>query len=175
MLEEPNHLLVGDYSNGFDYKRIRWHIWTSDAFDLASIMVDESQTTGTTYLRIAGQSGNVYDYDEDVRQDDGMAYPSRVQFALMQLYPNYIHHFAALGLRIKGAGNLAINCTAQDEAKSTDFEPLTLSAAPGREYLKPLGYVSEKCSVKLSVTAANNYFHIHNVILYSQPLWQVSG
>ena len=173
--EEPNHLLVGDYSNGFDWKRIRWHIWMSDAFDFASIMVDESQTTGTTYLRVAGRSGNIYDYDEEVRQDDSNPIESKVQFALLYQFPNYIHHFAAVGLRIKGAGNLAINCTAEDETKSTDFEPLALEDAPGREYLKSLGYEAEKCSLKLSVTAANNYFRIHGMTLYSQPLWQVSG
>ena len=172
---EPSHLLVGDYSNGFDYKRIRWHIWASTAFNSASIMVDESQITGTTYLRIAGRSGNIYDYDENVRQDDETAYESRLQFALLYQFPNYIHHFAAVGLRIKGAGNLAISCTAEDETKLTNFEPLTLSAAPGREYLKSLGYESEKCSLTLSVTAANNYFKIHNMAIYSQPLWQVSG
>ena len=172
---EPSHLLVGDYSNGFDYKRIRWHIWESDAFNFSSIMVDESQTTGTTYLRIAGRSGNIYDYDEAIRQDDAMAIESRVQFALVYQFPNYIHHFAAVGLRIKGDGNLAINCTAEDGTKKTNFEPLTLEAAPGREYLKPLGYESEKCSLTLSVIAANNYFKIRSMTLYSQALWQVNG
>ena len=172
---EPTHLLVGDYSNGFDYKRIRWHIWTSDAFNFSSIMVDESQVTGTTYLRIAGQSGDVYDYDEDIRQDDGNAFESRVQFALLYQYPNYVHHFAAMGLRIKGAGDLTINCTAEDGTNSRDSESLTLSEAPGKEYLRILGYEAEKCSVKLGVTAADNYFKIHNMTLYSQPDRQVSG
>ena len=144
--DEPSHLLVGDYSNGFDWKRIRWHIWKSHAFDFASIMVDESRITGTTYLRAAGQSGNIYDYDEDVRQDEGVAIESIVQFALIYQFPNYIHHFAAVGLRIKGVGNLAISCSAEDGTKSTDdaniasIEPLLLSETPGREYMKTLGY-----------------------------------
>ena len=98
---EPNHLLVGDYSNGFDWKRIRWHIWKSNAFDYASIIVDESQTTGTTYLRIAGRSRNVYDYDENVRLDDQTSIRSRVQFALLyQLLILYIT-LPPLGLELK--------------------------------------------------------------------------
>ena len=172
---EPSHLLVGDYSNGFDYKRIRWHIWQSDAFNFSSIMVDESQTTGTTYLRIAGQTGNICDYDEDIRRDDTTAIESRVQFALLYQYPGHIHHFAAMGLRVKGIGNMSINCSGEDGSNSRDSEPIVLSETPNREYLKPLGYVSERCSVELSVTATNNYFKVHDMTLYSQPVWQVSG
>jgi hypothetical protein len=167
----PSHIFVGDYADGLAADKIIWHKWAFTSVSPVSIVVDINSTTAATFLRVAGYTGNVYNYDITSYSDDSVAYESYVKFALVNLVENWIHHFAAVGLRIKGNGTLLITAYGLDAAVSASLNSLALASSPGREYIIPFNFSNEKCSIKIDLNTIDKHFELYTLNVYAQPFW----
>lgn len=166
----PNYLLVADYAKGLNNKDIRWHLW-SFPNNPKSILVDIDATTAKTFLRIAGESGNIYSITPATRQDDGTAINSYIKTSLFNKLKNYVHHLAAVGLRVSGVGTLNITAYGLDDVNSATIPALTLATSPGREYLQKTNFQNEQIMVKVGCNNGSEYFILREITLYIKELW----
>lgn len=167
----PNYIIVGDYENGLDFKGTKWHLWSFVDFSPSSIAIDLDFSTKKTVLKTTSLSGNIYSQEENRRNDNSAIIPSHVQFALLSEVPNAIHHVGALGFRVKGSGVLDINIYGQDNIDTQAIPGLTLSATPGKEYIRPATFQSEKASVKISMNELNEYFILKELVVYMNVIF----
>lgn len=169
----PSHIFVGDYSEGMDFRNIRWHIWGFDAtaFAPACIAVGINNITKKTYLRIGGYDGNVYNQTVGTLTDNGVAIDCYMQFALLFEEAGWVHHFAGIELRIVGAGSLQLSLRGEDATSVVNLNGLTLASAPGREYFRHSNYNNEKCSIKLRTSGATEWFNLKHLKLFTRPIW----
>lgn len=167
----PSHILIADYSGGLDWQNIVWHIWTFNEFVPVSMAVNIDFTTKEKILKVAGYSGHIYSQVVDQYNDDAVEYDSYIQFAMHYTQSNWIHHYAGIGLRIKGSGVLTTKVYSQDNATNIDGPNLTLSATPGKEFILPINFENEKASVKIKLDAINENFQLRAMRLYCQAVW----
>lgn len=168
----PSHIIVGDYSNGLDWQNIRWHLWSFASFAAASILVDIDSTTKKSVFKVAAYAGNIYKEVDDQRHDENVAISNYIQFALLYLTENWVHHVAGIGLRINGSGTLSISGYPLGLGSSTTLPSLSLNATSAQYFEIPtIIQDNEKCSIKISLNASGSYFKLREFILYSKPLW----
>lgn len=168
----PSILYVGDVGNGWGAESIRWWKWS---FPVAptSINIDVDNTTQATVFKYGAAAGNIYKLVSDQLYDAGTAIDAYIQTALLGPGEGMeVSAFVGLRLRAKGAGNLTITVSSYDGALSTSIPALTLAASPGVPIHRNFNYVAEKCSVKLRVSSAGEYFSLHDFILYATKLWE---
>lgn len=168
----PSHILVADYSKGLDYENIRWNIWNSAEFAVQSITVDLSNTTKKNSLKVAGRAGNIYDQIPAQYNDNGTAIDNYFVSALVYDEPNWIHHYAAIGLKMAGSGVLALTGYTLDYPTTSQIlTSLTLANNPNREYLIDVNITNEKACFKARLNSADKYFRCREYIFYAMPVW----
>jgi|SRR6187399_35342 len=168
---EPSHIIVCDYGNGITVNDVTWHLWTiSGNINPVSIGVWGSSLFGKTICRIGGVTG-IYNQEENNYNDNGNAYASIVQFAMLYTQSGWIHSFNALRLRAGGMGNMAVIATGLDNSPSINLPSMNLATGAGVERIFPFLLTNEKCSIKLRLTAYNNWFKIRKMELFGRPLW----
>lgn len=170
----PSSVMVGDYTEGMDYKNIRWHIWefNASAFAPRSMTVSINNTTKLTYLRLAGYAGNIYDQTVGELNDDNFAIQSFMQVGLQYIESSWVHHCAGIGLRVRGSGNLSLDLYDEDNNQlGSTLVTVTLAATPGREYFRHANVNNEKISVRIGTNAASKWFNLKQIILYLRPVW----
>ena len=168
---EPSHIIVCDYGNGITVNDVTWHLWTiSGNINPVSIGVWGSSLFGKTICRIGGVTG-IYNQEENNYNDNGNAYASIVQFAMLYTQSGWIHSFNALRLRAGGMGNMAVIATGLDNSPSINLPSMNLATGAGVERIFPFLLTNEKCSIKLRLTAWNNHFSIRKMELFGRPLW----
>ncbi len=165
----PSHVLYGDYSLGLNPTTIKWCLWS---FPVAMVSgVVDVETNGNTYLRVAGFSGNVYNLSGSLN-DDGTAIESYVKTAYLKLNNVDVHHFNELSLRVKGSGNLVITLYGLDDVNTKVLSDLPLSSAPGKLKHKWINFVNEAISIKLSVSAFNEWFNCAGLNVFGIEQWK---
>ena len=113
----------------------------------------------------------IYNQEENNYNDNGNAYASIVQFAMLYTQSGWIHSFNALRLRAGGMGNMAVIATGLDNSPSINLPSMNLATGAGVERIFPFLLTNEKCSIKLRLTAYNNWFKIRKMELFGRPLW----
>jgi hypothetical protein len=168
---EPTHVIVCNYENGLTADLVSWHLWTiSGNINPLSIGVWGSTLNGRTILRLGGPLG-IFQQEPNNYHDNGNAYASIVQFAMLYTQSGWIHAFNALRLRCGGSGNMAVIATGLDNSPSINLPSMNLASGAGVERIFPFLLTNEKCSIKLRLTAYNNWFKIRKVELFARPLW----
>ena len=168
---EPSHIIVCSYENGISVNDVSWHLWTiSGNINPVSIGVWGSSLYGKTIFRIGGVTG-IYQQEPDNYNDNGNAYASIVQFAMLYTQSGWIHSFNALRLRAGGSGNMAVIATGLDNSPSINLPSMNLATGAGVERIFPFLLTNEKCSIKLRLTAYNNWFKLRKMELFGRPLW----
>lgn len=162
----PNYIAVGEYENGLNFKSIKWHLWSFQDFSPSSIAIDIDFATKKSVLKVSSLSGNIYSQETDRKNDNLTSILSHVKFALLNQFPNAIHHVGALGFRIKGSGSLGIEIRGQEDIDLQTLPSLTLMATPGKEIIRQATFQSEKASVKLSLSSAEGYFKLKELNVY---------
>lgn len=167
----PNSIIVGDYENGFDTERIKWHLWSFQDFSPSSIGVDIDFTTKKKILKVSSLSGNLYEQEVGRKNDNGSFIPCYIRTAMVGAPDNAIHHFGGVGLRIKGTGNIKIELFGQDDIDYQLCGTLALQANPGREFFRLATFQSERASVKLSVANTGEWFSLRKINLYANEIF----
>lgn len=167
---EPNYIIVGNYENGITFDRIKWHLWSFADFSPSGIGIDRDANKKTV-LKVSSLSGNIYGQETDRRNDNSTAINNFAQFAYISQEQNAIHHCGGLGIRITGSGSLALELYGQDNVDYQSIGTLTLAATPGKEYMRPATFNSEKISVKLSLNAVGSYMKLNRVNVYTNLIF----
>lgn len=166
-----SHIIVGDFTEGITHSAIKWHIWTSAAFQTEAISVSISNTTKKTYLRVAGRAGNVFNQTVGELNDTNIAIDSYFWTSYEFLESGWVHHCAGIGLRVMGSGNLQISLRGEDNTLITNYNSLPITMSPGREYFRHANLNNEKIGLKVRTSFASEYWKIKKAILYIKPVW----
>ena len=82
-----------------------------------------------------------------------------------------ILHFGSVRLRASGSGVLRTTVKGLDNVATATLPTLTMSTAPGREPTLLMNFVSQRARFRFEVTAIDEYFDIHRIIIFVKPLW----
>lgn len=168
----PNALYVGDVGNGWTSEGIRWFKWEFPV-EPTSIGIDVDDTTQVPQFKYGSREGDIYKLVSDQLYDFGNAINAYFQTALLAPEQELkVYTYTGLRLRVKGAGSLAIGLSGLDDSRPVTLASFTLSTAPGYPQHRNFNYVTEKCSVRLGVSNAGEYFSVQDFILYAVQLWQ---
>lgn len=168
-----SHVLVGDFQEGLGPDTIRWVIWSFPKAP-TTIVVDTNTVTKKTQFRFGSEAHNVYVYDESVRDDFGTAISNFIEFAKL---PNHtetedeLYHFGGVRLRIKGSGTLNLELKSMDDVLTELIPSLSIIPQPGRPYWRPINFVAEHASLKLSMNGLTDYFILNWVHLFHKIQW----
>lgn len=168
----PNYIIVGNFEDGFQWDRIKWHLWNITGISPSSISIDINSLTKKNVFKFGSLSGNIYEQEVDRHDDNGNSIPQHVQFSPVGSATNAINHVGGVGFRIKGSGTLALELWGQDNSDYQLLAPITLSSNPGREIIRPSTFMSEKASLKISINAVGSWFKLRKVNIYANEIYK---
>ncbi len=168
---DPNYILVGNYEMGFQFDRIKWHLWGFAEFDPSSIGIDRDSDKKSV-LKVGSLEGDIYEQEVGRTNDNDDPIENFVKFGFIGDRTGSIKHCGGINLRIKGSGSLAMQLIGQDAVDSQTLTSLTLAATPGKEYFRPAFFQSEKISLKLSLNLEGSYFSLHRANIYTNVIFE---
>ena len=163
---ENSHIFVVNYENGFLADRVKWHLWAFQYFSPSSILIDRDSNK-KTILKVTSLSGNIYAQEENRRNDNNSAIQQYLNFGYIGSNDNSIKHCGGIGLRIAGVGDILMQIKGEDDIDFQDIGTLTLNTRPGKEYIRPAFFQSEKIGLQLTLNNVNWYFRLHRVNVYT--------
>lgn len=89
----------------------------------------------------------------------------------MKMGSENILHFAAVRLRVNGAGNLRMMFLGLDDVASEVLVPLVMASAPGREPTRLCNFQGQRSTLRISTTALDEVFTINRIIVFAKELW----
>lgn len=175
---EPNYLLVGDYSDGRDYQKIRWTPWklhkNPTAIGMAFLPTDASLNPyKLRFGSIDASSNYLWGYDASVITDDGVAIEAYWKFAPLPIVVGEVGVFKVIRLRVRGVGTLELTLTNEDNSGSVTPPSLTLSTTPGKDLQRFINFVNEKMALKLRTNNLTHYWILDRADFYGCSLWPV--
>ena len=166
-----SHILYCDYSEALDPlgfiipKDCKWSIWVFPS-NLSHAIADYDNNNNVLF-KYSLASGNIYYLDTTVRNDFSNVIHAYGSTYLIGEDNESVDHFALLRLRARGSGNLLITLYGEDEVLSLSPTPLVLTALPGKSISRKINFVNERCSIKLEVNSADDWFNISRLILFA--------
>lgn len=82
-----------------------------------------------------------------------------------------ILHYAAIRVRVKGAGNLLPTLIGLDETTARSMEQIVMSQTPGQEPTKLVNFQAQRAKLRLEVFDINEVFNISRIIVYIKQIW----
>ena len=172
--ETPSHILQGDFRLGLDPESIKWSPWIFPVSPQSGV-VDIDPITNIPYFRFAGHTGNIYDLDPDMTEDNATAIETIVEFALLphetSNFREGTYHFGGIRLRARGFGDIEISGLGLDDIDLGSAGNLAITAKPGHEFFRRLNFKGERCSIRLRMTESNEWLIITKMSLFAKFLW----
>lgn len=168
--DKTNTLIVGNFEDGLNFKSIKWHKWQFAPFVPSCIGIDRLPNRKTT-LKLSSLTGNIYLTEPHRRLDVEDKISCWTRFALINMRPNNIHHYGAVGFRMKGKGLLGIKLFGQDKVDNQTLPSINLNCVPGKEFMSLAHFQSEKCSVYIENAEAGDYYLINRINLYTNIIF----
>jgi hypothetical protein len=168
---EPNYIFVGNYENGFQFNKIKWHLWYFADFAPSGIAIDRDSNQ-KPILKVSSLSGNIYGQEVGRKNDVSTAIPTFIQFGPVGSNNNSIHHCGGVGLRIRGLGTLSSTLYGHENIDMMVLRTLTLVESPGKDYILPAFFQSEKISLKLELNAVGAYMQLLRANVYTNVVFE---
>lgn len=174
----PSHILVCNYDRGLTPNKVRWSIW-SLPFSPSSIIVDTASDSLKPLLTGTGANGKVHamyfnsgNYYDTVAVQPIIvlvAIDSWVKTPLFSVSRDgNLNHFSHLRIQARGNGTFSVTAYDQDETLVLLLADIEIAAAPGKFYDRLINLTSEKCSLKLEMSAASEYFDLSALAVYGK-------
>jgi len=168
----PSNVLMGDFSEGMSFDKIKWSLWE---FPKApnSCWVEVDFSSKKTKFKYGSIAGGLYVRNPQTLNDYGNAINSFYR-------PGYVTadasggvcQFQAIRARAIGSGSLYLKLYSIDNIQTITLPSFSLSTAPGKELDRILGFFnSERASVEFGVTSIDHWFHLTKIRLASSSLW----
>jgi hypothetical protein len=171
----PTHVLYADCSEGLDHDSIRWDLWAFPTKP-TSIVVDVVQNK--TVFKYGSIDGGVYMIDEGSKLDDGQAIDHWIEFPHLPSSEELVdqtYHYTGARMRIRGVGNLIITLRGLDEVDNLVPQSPLLQELPGKTLFQGWNFTSERCSCKLRLNVANNWFILTKITFFVSLVWEDRG
>ena len=177
---EISHVLFADYSQSFSPigfiipTSVKWSVWTLKGAELVShIFVDINHLDSRARFNYSLLSGNIYQQDEGLTNDDSLAFESYWESYLMSVALNKINFFGLIQSRVRGNGLLDIILSGQDGIKLTQFlQAWPLSDTQGHTRKRWINFWNEKMKIKFRLRFIDERFEFSNVTVKSKVLWE---
>lgn len=172
-----SHILVANYQEAFDRfgliagAGVRWSIW-SVPWQITSVAINENTAT-EAILTITCSTGGIYNQNIDDFNDDAVGIDSTVTTHLMQVTPNWVHHFGEkLTLQLSGVGDAGIAIRNRYLNNLATLNAETLAAEPIYPVQRKLNQVTSKVAVQITTDGnPGSYFSLIELSLDAKPLW----
>lgn len=82
----------------------------------------------------------------------------------------YINHFTAIRMRIKGSGNIKGTLYSYDEVRSDVLNPTAMAVTADDPLTILADFTSFAAKLRLEITEIDEYFNINNITIYSKPV-----
>jgi len=162
-------ILVADYRLGLNFQAIRWARWTFP-WRITSISINV-QPGKVEHLLLAGD-GKIWQFDPTEINDGGTAIHTLVEYAPQtHSADGTIFTFKSLKFRMMGEGNLKIKLAGTDDKTIFTVRPVDLMMSPGKEYQRQTNLVSERCSISMEMTNANDFVLVQRVTVFPDATW----
>lgn len=176
-----NIILVGNYQNGLNAKRIRWSKWTFD-FPITSMeLIDTSTVLLGGTVNVSNQSGlykfiegKVNDtlYDTSNNLFDVKIPNPTVRFGYTNLSKiENIVHFTGFRLRVTGAGILVPTVYSLNDILFEILTSISLITTTDRELMRLMNFQTQRMSLELKTTDINNVFQVNKLILFAKEVF----
>jgi hypothetical protein len=173
----PNELLVGDYSDGLDYKSIKWCLYTfpflPSSISLMAFMDDDGASDWDYYLRLGTSEANgLYKMTPNFLNDLSSPINSYWQNGFVWASIGAMNSVRALRLRVRSANTLVnsnINLLLYPQDLQTAYTavPINVTYFPGMDYLRQVNFVNEKISVYIGTNALNERLIVNRFELFT--------
>lgn len=169
-----SHLLVCDYSNGWEPLAVKWDIWELGVglVPRAGTLILDSATLRSIFL-FTGGIAKIFKFDATIYTDGDLAIGYNTYFKTGYLGPDdgYINHYSEIRMRVKGSGTLIINVYGLEQSAIAAIPSMTVVAAPAKEYTRLINCQAEGVTVVLQHNAAGHYFKFNRIRLFFRRLW----
>jgi hypothetical protein len=170
---DPSHMIVGDWQDGLSLDSMKFTLWKFP-FPPSTVVVDVRETDKESFMKFGSMIASGVDgLDRTAKLDRGQAIDSWVEFPLLPQGDDWpVNHFTGFRARLKGVGNLDITLSGLDDVQTAFVPSLALSPTPGKPLFRGFNFTSERCSVKLRTSLANEWFLMSHFSLFYKQLWQ---
>ena len=169
----PSDILVGDYSDTLDFKKIKWCPWKYHK-NPDTIIMSQSSSDDSPRLRIGSDDVNadfIFVEDPTKDSDDASILEAYWDTSFVRGSPGSITFFNAVRLRVTGGGSLLLSVTGQDQVVTVTPDSFTLSATPAKDFLRLFNLVSEQASLRVRVNSLNDDFIISRIDMFVKSMW----
>jgi len=168
---ECSHLIVGDWQDGLALDSVKFTLWKFPN-PPSTIVVDVGTDKDSLMKFGSSVAPNVLALNEGTHLDTGLAIDNWIEFPFLPQDDDWpVYHFCGARMRLRGAGNLKISLSSIDDAQVVNVPDLILNLVPGRPMYRGWNFTSERCSMKLRMIGANEYFSLTHLSLFYKQLW----
>lgn len=170
---EPNLLLVGDYSEGLNWKNIKWSMWffpfTISWISMMNFLDDEGASGYDYYLRLgASDENNIYKLKLGQTSDYGNAIVAFYQAGFVTPAIGAMNVFRAVQFRARGIGTLDLKLYKQDLTGPTSVTGFALSTNPQMDFLRQINFTHEKLMIWFGVDAVDEKFQVDRIDIFGK-------
>jgi len=83
----------------------------------------------------------------------------------------FVHHVAAVRMRVTGSGNLLMQLNSLDDVESFTMIPIVMSATTKVEPTRLANFKSQRIQLECRITEINEtILNIHRIIIFAKPV-----
>lgn len=82
-----------------------------------------------------------------------------------------ISHFAAIRIRVTGAGSLQMKVFSLDDVKSKTLVPLPISAANRIIQTRLVNFTEQRAAFELKTTEINEKFRVNRIVIFMKEIY----
>lgn len=172
----PNEMLVGDYSDGLSYDKIKWCLWTFPFLPTCISMMNFLDDAGFSdydyYLRIGSSEINgLIKMTPNFLNDLDQPINSYWQNGFLWSSIGALNHIRSIRIRGRSANpnkDSTINVIFYPEDLQTNYTPpaIVMTYFPAKDYLRQTNFINEKVSVFIGTNAIDERLIVNRFEIY---------
>jgi len=172
-LTDIKTVLVGDYSNEFDFKTIKWQKWTW-AEDINSITLFDKDnkliiaTNSYIYQVTVGRGKDTYASGDQKIPDP---YIITAFIGNDESDDFQINHYTGIRIRVNGTGVLRSILYGFDQVRFTNLPNYTMGVSPGQMPFILTSFVTQRARLMLKTTAINEEMKVNRILIYMKEVF----
>lgn len=166
-----NTILVGDYSQGLDFQKIKWSKWTFDETVNSILLMDKDNK-----LLIVTNS-YIYYIKTGNTSDEWSSGTTKIPnpTAISALFPGDdeedLTHFGATRIRVNGSGVLRQKLYGLDGVETFVLGNTIMATSPGNQPTQLANLINQRARLELQTTGINETMRINRVIIFIKPVY----
>jgi hypothetical protein len=84
---------------------------------------------------------------------------------------DYIQHYNAVRVRVKGSGNLRMTLYSLDEVYSQTLVPLVMNSTTNIAKTQLVNFTQQRAKLRIETTAIDEVFEFNQISVYVKPIY----